>query len=202
MFSYLLLGAGYGFAAAAQPGAFQSYLISQTLSRGWRRALPVIFAPLLSDTPIIAFVLLVLSQIPPWWLRFLRLAGGAFVVYLAWSALQAWREGGGSAQPSSLQSGGLFQAVLVNFLNPGPYLFWSLVSGPLLIAGWREAPLYGVSLLTGFYTAMTCTLAAILLVSAGAGKLGAGVNRALVGLSALVLFGFGLYQIWQGIYLG
>jgi threonine/homoserine/homoserine lactone efflux protein len=66
MTGYLILGMTYAFTAAVQPGPFQTYLISQTLSNGWRRTVPAAFAPLLSDGPIIIFVLLILSRIPNW----------------------------------------------------------------------------------------------------------------------------------------
>jgi threonine/homoserine/homoserine lactone efflux protein len=80
VFLYFIQGVTFGFAAAVQPGPFQTYLISQTVSHGWRRTLPAVFAPLLSDGPIIALVLLVLSHVPDGAIQFLRLAGGAFVV--------------------------------------------------------------------------------------------------------------------------
>jgi threonine/homoserine/homoserine lactone efflux protein len=81
--SLILQGIAYGVAAAAQPGPFQAYVLAQSLSRGWRRALPAALAPLLSDGPIIAIVLLVLSQVPPWLQRVLNFASGFFVLYLA-----------------------------------------------------------------------------------------------------------------------
>jgi len=46
----------YGFAAAVQPGPFLAFLISLALSCGWRRALPGVLAPLLSDGLIIVLV--------------------------------------------------------------------------------------------------------------------------------------------------
>src|SRR5919108_3134723 len=91
MWLYILQGIGYGLAAAAQPGPFQTYLISQTLLKGWKRTLPAAFAPLLSDGPIIALCLLVLSQIPLWLQRFLYIAGGLFVLYLSYSAYKSWK---------------------------------------------------------------------------------------------------------------
>ena len=66
MLGYLILGITYAFTAAVQPGPFQTYLISQTLSNGWRSTLPAAIAPLLSDGPIIILVLLVLSRMPGW----------------------------------------------------------------------------------------------------------------------------------------
>jgi threonine/homoserine/homoserine lactone efflux protein len=61
MWLYILQGIGYGFAAGAQPGPLQTYIISQTLLRGWSRTLPAALAPLISDGPIITICLLVLS---------------------------------------------------------------------------------------------------------------------------------------------
>jgi len=40
MLFYLLKGIGLGFAAASGPGPFQTYLISQTLTRRWQSLLP------------------------------------------------------------------------------------------------------------------------------------------------------------------
>ena len=80
MWTYLIQGIGYGFAAAAQPGPFQAYLISQTLSNGWRRTLPAALAPLISDGPIIVLTLVVLSHVPVWFQRFLYIAGGLFIL--------------------------------------------------------------------------------------------------------------------------
>ena len=138
MWLYIVQGIGYGFAAAVQPGPFQTYLISQTLTKGWKRTLPAALAPLVSDGPIIAFCLLVLSQVPAWLQRFLYIAGGLFVLYLAHSAYKSWKNFDpnlASAETGTQQS--VLKAALINMLNPNPYIFWSLVTGPILLAGWR-----------------------------------------------------------------
>jgi threonine/homoserine/homoserine lactone efflux protein len=200
MLIYVVQGLTYGFAAGVQPGTFQTYLITQALRNGWRRTLPSVFAPLISDGPIIALVLLVLSQVPPGLVRALQLAGGLFVLYLAAGAFRAWRNYAGR-QPDQSQRvrTGVFRAVAVNFLNPAPYLFWSLVTGPLLVSGWRASPANGVGLLAGFYGALFASLAGITLLFTGARRLGPVVTRSLLGLSALVLAGFGCFQLWQGL---
>ena len=135
MLTYLILGMTYAFAAAVQPGPLQTYLISQTLSHGWRRTLPAAFCPLISDGPVIVLVLLVLSRVPVWLAQGLRLAGGVFVLYLAWGALKAWR--GYDARDMAPAPSSLLRAALVNVLNPNPYISWSLVLGPLLLKAWR-----------------------------------------------------------------
>jgi threonine/homoserine/homoserine lactone efflux protein len=201
VFLYLIQGIGYGFAAAVQPGPFQTYIISQTLNTGWRRTLPAVFAPLISDGPIIVLVLLVLSQVPDWFQRALYVAGGFFILFLATNAFRGWRNfdstGGGSSQ-----SGGqsLFKAAMMNVLSPGPYIFWSLVTGPILLAGWRQAPTNGLGLLVGFYLAMMLSLGGIIAVFGTARRLGPMVTRTLLGISAIALLGFGLFQLWRGFW--
>ena len=200
MWLYILQGIGYGFAAAAQPGPLQTYLISQTLRKGWKRSLPAAFAPPLSDGPIIALSLLILSQVPPWFQRFLYIAGGLFVLYLAYGSYKSWKnlDLDQLYRETEIQQS-LLQAALLNALNPNPYIFWSLVTGPILVNGWREAPVYGMGFIAGFYVTMILGLVALILVFGLARQLGTRVNRALLGISAVALFCFGVYQVWMGI---
>jgi threonine/homoserine/homoserine lactone efflux protein len=203
MLAVLVQGIGYGFAAAAQPGPFQTFLVSQTLNRGWRRTLPMALAPLISDGPIIALSLLVLSRVPDWWQRLLNVASGLFLLYLAYAAYLSWRRFDStqlaSAEPSSY---GVLKASLMNALSRGPYLYWSLVTGPILLAGWRQAPALGVGFLIAFYATMVASLAAIILVFGIARKLGPRLTHALVGISAIALLAFALYQLALGLIVG
>src|SRR5688572_26194495 len=165
MWLYIIQGLGYGFAAAVQPGPFQTYLISQTLSKGWKRTLPTALAPLISDGPIIALCLLALSQVPAWLQRFLYIAGGSFISYLAYGAYRAWKNFD-SDIPSTESSApqGVVKAALVNMLNPNPYLYWTLVTGPILLMGWREAPVNGMGFIAGFFVSLIFSLSAIVIV--------------------------------------
>src|SRR5512138_1268096 len=142
MWLYLLQGIGYGFSAAVQPGPFQTYLISQTLTRGWKRSLPAALAPLISDGPIIALCILVLSQVPLWFQKFLYIAGGLFILYLAYGAYRAWKDFDSSLPAEAGTQQSVLKAALMNALSPGPYIFWSLVTGPILLKGWRETPVH------------------------------------------------------------
>jgi len=191
------MGVVYAFAAAVQPGPFQAYLISQSLSHGWRRTILASFAPLISDGPIILLVLLILSTVPPWLLLALQCAGGVFLFYLAYGAFRTWRTYATRTEPAA-ESGqrSVLQAALVNFLNPNPYLGWSLVMGPLLVKGWREAPALGISLLVGFYATMILCTAAIIMFFSAARNLGLKIRRTLIGVSAIALACFGIYQLW------
>jgi threonine/homoserine/homoserine lactone efflux protein len=90
----------------------------------------------------------------------------------------------------------LLRATAVNLLNPNPYLGWSLVMGPLLLKGWREAPAHGIALLASFYATIVVVAAGVLALFASARRLGPRVTRALIAASALALALFAAYQLW------
>lgn len=196
---YLLLAASYAFAAAVQPGPLQAYLVSQTMINGWRRTVPASIAPIISDIPIVFLVLLVLTQVPPAFVNVLRLAGGLYLLFLAFQALQSYRTYTQvrESQPPRIHQT-IWKAVVVNLLNPNPYLGWALIMGPLLLQAWEESPAYGVALVVLFYATMIFATAAILALFAAARSIGPRIARALVGFSAAALFFFGFYQLWLG----
>ena len=200
MLSYLILGITYAFAASVQPGPFQTFLISKTLSTGWKSTFPAAFAPLLSDGPIILLVLFVLSRMPVWLAQGLQCAGGIFLLYLAVGAFKNWRKNN-TMDTIKNQTGGqtALKAAFVNLLNPNPWLAWSLVMGPLLLKGWRETPFNGIALLVGFYATMILVAVGIILIFGATRNLGPRVSRILLGLSAIAMAGFGFYELWSGL---
>jgi len=200
MLSYLIFGITYAFAAAVQPGPFLTYLISQTLSKGWRQTLPACLAPLISDGPIIILVLLLLSQIPAWLVRFLHFGGAIFLFYLAAGSYKSWKNFNSEEKVEIKTSNQtLLKATFVNILNPAPYLGWSLVMGPLFLKGYSETPLNGIALIISFYTTLILTLAAIVFLFAFSRNLGPRVNKITIGISVIALVCFGFYQLWIGI---
>ena len=201
MLNYIIQGVAYGFAAGVQPGPFQTYLASQTLEHPLKRTLPMAAAPLISDGPILVMVLFILSKVPQWLLQMLEIAGGVFVVYLAFGVWKSWNRRGIFHSVDVSGSGKtLLQAALVNFINPAPYLFWSLVTGPILLAGWRQAPVNGIGMLAGFYGTMIASCSVIIMIFSVAKRLGDKLTHRLQLFSALALGGFGLYHIILGIY--
>ncbi len=198
MLTYLVLGVSYGFAAAVQPGQFQAYLISQTMTNGWQRTLPAAFAPLVSDAPIICLVLFVLTRMPGWLLQSVQIAGGLFLLYLAYGAFQSARHYERAAALPARARVTFVRAVLLNFLNPNPYVGWTFILGPLLLRAWREQPASGIALVTAFYATMVTGTAAIVMLMAAARTLGTRVARVLVAIAAVALAAFGGYQLWAG----
>lgn len=200
MITYILFGISFAFAAAIQPGPLQTYLISQTLSKGWKRTLPAAFAPLLSDGPIIVLVLFLLSSVSMTMISVLQIAGGLFLLFLAVKTYQSYKkfsENENSKNHTGVKS--LMEAAVVNLLNPNPYIGWNLVMGPLLIKGWNEDHINGIVLLVSFYGTLVIMLAVFIRVIAAVKHLGEKVSRMLLGISAVVLGALGIYSLWQGI---
>lgn len=196
----LVQGAALGFSAAASPGPYQAFLLAQALRNGALRSLPLALAPLASDGPIIALMLLVLTRAPPELLRGLQLAGGAFLLWVAAGLLRSLRRaaGPGPAPRAEPPLRAFLRGVAMNALGPGPWIFWSLVSGPALVRAWNAAPGRAFAFLLGFYLLLCGGNAALILVFATAHRLGPAASRALGLLAALALGGYGLWQLWQG----
>jgi threonine/homoserine/homoserine lactone efflux protein len=201
LFSYLVQGLGLGLSASATPGPYQAYLISQALKNGWRRTLPAALAPLLSDAPIIALVLFVLAQLPPIFLRVVQIAGGLFLLYLAWGAFQSFRNFTPVMAAENAPPQSIWKAVLMNMLSPGPYIYWSLISGPILVSSWKLSPGFAVAFLGGFYSMLIGGSGLLIIVFGAARHMGPSTNRFLLGFSALALLVFGLYQLWDGVFV-
>jgi len=195
-------GVALGFSASASPGPFQAFLLAQALANGALRSLPLALAPLASDGPIIALVLLVLARAPEGLLRALQILGGLFLLWIArgtFRALLAPVPPDGPVPPAEGPAPGFARAVAMNALSPGPWIFWSTVSGPILVESWRASPASALSFLAGFYLLLCGGNAALVLLFSGARRLGPGPTRVLTAASASVLAGFGLWQIARGI---
>jgi len=200
MLKYILIGGGLAFAAAVQPGPLQAFLLSRVAAGGWRRTLPASLAPLVSDGPIALLVLLVLHRLPGGFERFLKATGGVLLLFFAGSALLEWRRAGdGSTQENQSAPRTLLQAVAVNIVNPGPYLGWSLVLGPLALEAWGQAPTYAIALVVTFYTTMVLSLALFILLLGTTSFLGPRGRRGLLLVSALALAAIGVYQLVSAV---
>ena len=151
-------------------------------------------APLISDGPIIFLVLVILTQLPAVFLRALQIVGGLFLLYLAKEAFVAPTSSASSARPPR----SFVDAVLMNFLSPGPYIFWSTITGPMFLKAWRIAPINGLSILFGFYTMLIGGFVGFVLLAGASMQLDSRAAHLLHRIAAVTLAVFGLWQIWAG----
>ena len=200
MWIYLTQGLAMGLYAALQPGPFQTYILSESLRRGWRKSLPMAFAPLVSDLPPVLVTLLVLSRMPQGVLDGLRIAGGLLMLYLARGAYKAFTEEKEKrAADEATPAKSLLSAAAINILSPSVYLFWSTIGAPIVLEGWQISPMHGLSFVIGMYTVFIPALATLIILFAQTGRLPDKAQKWIGYGLALLLALLGFYQIYVGV---
>jgi len=201
--SLLIQGSALGVTAGATPGTLQTYLITETLSGGWRRSLPLIFVPLFSDTPVVILTTFFLAQMPDSMLRIISFTGGIFVWYLSWGLWNQWRRNNTNTSTektstATAPTGSFWKAVFMNLLNPNPYIFWTFVIGPLLISAIEQSWWHALAFLLGFYGVFMATMIGFIILFHQTRRLGPGVIRAIQLMSIVILVIFGCVLIKEG----
>ena len=198
MVEYLALGGGFAFAAAIQPGPLQAFLLSKVASVGWKRTLPAAVAPVISDVPIALLMLVLLHSVAHGFESTLRGVGGIVLLYFSVRAFMDWRSPGtGAGDDDTAGPRTLVQAVLVNVVNPGPYIGWSLVLGPVVVQQWPAHPQNAIALIVSFYVVMVFSLAVFITVLGTTAFLGPRGRRSLLLASSAALAALGCYSIFS-----
>ncbi|HPO12411.1 MAG TPA: LysE family translocator [Candidatus Hydrogenedentes bacterium] len=166
MAASLVAGIVLGLSAGFSPGPFLTLVISHSLAHGAREGVKVALAPLITDVPIVLLSILVLARLAGFHLLLggITFAGGLFLAYLAYESFKitGFDLDTPCSKPQSLRRG-----VLVNFLNPHPYLFWLTVGSPIIIKGWAVSPFNAAGFLAGFYG---CLVGSKVLVAVSVGR--------------------------------
>lgn len=200
MLGTLIIGISYALTAGLQPGPLQAFFLSKVAENGWRRTLPAAFAPLVSDGPIALVSILLLNTLPAAFRDLLQLAGGLLLLFFAWGSFRNWLH---DKEPEIALPGStpktLLQAGLINLLNPNPYLGWSLVMGPAVLAAWAQGPGLALALLLAFYITMISTSMVMIYLMGQALVLGPNARKAIHLISALLLTGLGLYFLYTAV---
>lgn len=160
-----LLGLGLGLGAGISPGPLQTLVVTSTLRGGFGAGVRVAIAPLLTDAPIIALTVAVISAIPAGTVRAIAVAGGLMLVAMGvWEIIRA--RGNATSESDSAGADDILRGVLVNGLSPHPWLFWIGVSAPVLVTAWRVSPGRAVAYLVGFYLTIIGSKIAIAAIAA------------------------------------
>ncbi|MDX1501572.1 MAG: LysE family transporter [Thermoanaerobaculia bacterium] len=200
-----LLGLSLGLAAGATPGPLLTLTVTASLERGFASGARFAVAPVFSDLPVLAICLLVLSEVPGRFLAVISGLGGLLLVALGIQTLA------GAAGRAPLVKGGavaaddLRKAILVNLLNPNPWLFWAAVGGPIFLAAWRRQPGEAAVFLAAFYLLLVGSkLAVAALVARGRHYLTEPWYRRVVGVCGALLVVLGgllaarAATLWEG----
>ncbi len=132
MIHYFLSGAAFGLANGLSPGPLLMLVISQSLRYGKREGMKVALAPLITDFFMIAVIALVLSQVPKTnaFLAILSILGAGLIAFFGIGCLRS--------RPLTMntraeKAHSVLKGVVINLLNPFPYLFWTLIGTPILL---------------------------------------------------------------------
>lgn len=203
MIALILQAIGYGFAAGTSPGPLLSFLVSTTLNYGWQHGLRVAVAPLLTDLPIIIIMVFLLDQLPDVVLNLIQVAGGMFVLWLAWGTWQDIRDGVVIVTTDDAtgvsQRGVLWRAMTINYLSPGPYIFWGSVTGPLLRDALAQSTTHVIGFMAAFYGTFLGISALWVIVFDRLRQVDPAVTQAILTLTVIVLAVLGLGLIVQGL---
>ncbi len=196
---------GLGVSAATIPGPLIAYLVNTAATQGWRKALLVVLAPLITDAPIIVLMTFILGQMPAEALNLIQLAGGCLLLFIARSALQQYQAG---SAMNPISDGAtvarswrrvLLTGIGMNFLSPGPWLFWGTVNGPLLLKAMDTSPGHALAFLLAFYGTFLGGLCCWVLLIHQARRLPEAALNYIVLATVLLLLWFGVGLITAAI---
>ncbi|UCE83420.1 MAG: LysE family translocator [Deltaproteobacteria bacterium] len=148
--TFLFSGVVFGLSGGLTPGPLLTLVISETLKHDVKEGIKVAIAPLLTDLPIVLITIVVLSRLEnilPL-LGVVSLLGSAFLTYLAYESISFKGVDIDLEQerPQSMRKG-----VIVNFLNPSPYMFWFTIGAPLVLKALNIGVFSAFLFVFGFY---------------------------------------------------
>ena len=190
-----LLGAPAGFS----PGSMLILIISETLRHGVRAGAKVAFIPLITDVPLLifsGFFFSKLSYIEPL-ISLLSLFGSVFLFYLG---IKSFRIANSEFQNFSNRKLLLKELIIVNFLNPNPYLFWFTVGAPLMVRSFDKSLFSGISFLFGFYLGLVGSKFILALLTGKSRNFLQGFwYKLIMQFLGLSLIGFSIFLLIEGL---
>jgi len=160
---YLLFGIIVGLGAGLSPGPLTTLVFIETLKNGKKEGIQVAISPLISELPIILFVLVTLSSLAGNYpiIGAISMFGACFLIYLGLSNLTA------NAKESKEDLGkdnALLRGITTNLLNPNAYMFWLTIGGPRIIEGRQVHVSATILFMLGFYMMLVGSKTAIAMV--------------------------------------
>ena len=146
---YFLTGLILGITAGISPGPLMAVLISETLKGNIKNGLVISVIPVITDIPLIIFLVVFLKQLQYIDILTRVLSFAGFIVLLYYGIKDLLTDkvdiNLNVSKTSSFKKG-----LITNLLNPHPYIFWGLVGVPFMINGnIIQMVLFVVSFFTG-----------------------------------------------------
>lgn len=147
---FISAGILLGLSAGLTPGPLLTLVLTQSIKHNQTEGIKVAVSPLITDLPIILLTVFIFHQLSEFdsFLALISFAGGAFIAYLGLESLRV-KKPDFDMQHTKTQS--LKKGIIANFLNPGPYVFWTTVGTPLLFEAFHISLTNAVLFLLSFY---------------------------------------------------
>lgn len=164
LWSLILLGFSLGLPSGLSPGPMLGLTISETLKHGTKEGLKVAFAPLITDTPIVILSLFILSRFSglDTLLGIITLCGALFLLYLAYEDITKKESDLIEIKNEAINP--FKKAVITNFLNANPYIFWMSIGGPIVVEGYKQTEAGAIGFLISFYFFLIISKVAVALI--------------------------------------
>ena len=199
MYTALLVGVMFGLSSGFSPGPLMALVITQSLQHNAREGVLVAAAPIVTDAPIILisfFILNELSTLEPV-LGVIASVGGLYVLYLSYETIKTGpvRVESSPIQPKSIRKG-----VLVNALNPHPYLFWTTVGVPFILKARQNDSIAPWLFILSFYCFLTGSkVFTAIVVGRFRTFLEGKIYLYLMRILGVILFGFAVFLFWEAL---
>jgi len=159
----LLFGILTGLATGFSPGPLITLVVSETLKNGKKEGIEVAISPLISESPIILFVLVILSSVAENFIitGAISLLGACFLIYLGLLNLKT------NVRVSKDDVGkgnALLRGIATNLLNPNTYLFWLTIGGPRILESVHVHFSATILFVLGFYMMLVGSKTAVAIV--------------------------------------
>ncbi len=150
MLTFLSMGSVLGLSAGISPGPLLTLVITETLKHNKKEGIKIALTPLITDCPVIILSLILQSYLArsQELICAVSFIGGGFVLFLGYESLKT-RRLMNEAQNPRINSVG--KGVMLNILNPHPYLFWITVGAPVAMKAWHTGKGMVVLFFLSFY---------------------------------------------------
>ena len=196
--SLALAGALLGVVEGIKPGPLLTMVIRETLSGGLRAGIWTAAAPVFTDGPLI-----VLSLVAAAWiatqtsvLLTITVAGAVFLAYMGIDCFSL--ELPDVASHDAPPKASFLRGITTNLLNPGVYVFWFLIGGPLMASAVNQELLAPVAYALTFLGTIILTKVCIAyIISKSSQGITPQTYRKLLSVCGVVMLCFSLYYVWQ-----
>jgi threonine/homoserine/homoserine lactone efflux protein len=150
MTTFWMIGTLLGLSAGLAPGPLLTLLVSETLRHDFRAGIRIAISPIITDLPIILLTVIILGRLSGFHsvLGVISLMGGLVLLSMGYNSfrLKGLETKKGMENPKSLTKG-----IVVNLLNPHPYLFWFTIGASTIDKSMRQGIWASGAFILSFY---------------------------------------------------